>query len=193
MKLDPKALEAAQAVVAGNDDGFCHPTSAWAKRVASETVTAYLSNLQPSKEVRELVEELRHLVSLNDPSRGGPYAGHAADRCMKAMTRAADLLSRIDGEGWRPKVKALDWTEQAIPPAGECLAYSPVGLYCIPLGGRAFCVRFRDKGEGDGPYPTLDAAKAAAQADYERRILSALEPSPSIEDPTQGSPAGGML
>ena len=31
-------------------------------------------------------------------------------------------------------------------------------------------------------YPTLDAAKAAAQADYEARILAALEPAPDVAD-----------
>lgn len=33
--------------------------------------------------------------------------------------------------------------------------------------------------EKDAIYPTPESAKAAAQADYERRILSALEPTPS--------------
>lgn len=71
------------------------------------------------------------------------------------------------------KVKPLEWAEHPIPPSGECLASSVVGLYCIPLGRRAFSLRFRDTGE-DGPYETIDDAKAAAQADYERRILSAI-------------------
>lgn len=72
-------------------------------------------------------------------------------------------------------VKALEWRDEPIPPAWESLASSCVGLYCIPHGGSRFILRFRDK-EVLGDFSTLAKAKAAAQADYERRIRSALVP-----------------
>lgn len=72
-------------------------------------------------------------------------------------------------------VKDLEWREEPIPPAWECLASTGVGLYCIPLGRNLFALRFRDK-DTLGEFDTLEAAKAAAQADYEARIRSALAP-----------------
>lgn len=46
----------------------------------------------------DLVERLRHLVRLNEPQHGGPYAGHAAAACIKAMTESADELARLRSE-----------------------------------------------------------------------------------------------
>ena len=46
----------------------------------------------------DLVERLRHLVRLNEPQHGGPYAGHAAAACIKAMTESADELARLHSE-----------------------------------------------------------------------------------------------
>ena len=82
-------------------------------------------------------------------------------------------------------VKALEWREEPIPPAWECLASTGVGLYCIPLGRNLFVLRFRDK-DTLGEFSTLDAAKAAAQQDYEQRILSALVLAPHPVAPTEG-------
>lgn len=70
-------------------------------------------------------------------------------------------------------VKALQWRDEPVPPSGETLAPSVVGLYCIPHSGDRFYLRFRDA-ITLGDYSTLDKAKAAAQADYEARVLSAL-------------------
>lgn len=67
------------------------------------------------------------------------------------------------------KVKPLEWKDAPVPPSGECLASSVVGLYCIPHGSGIFHLRFRDS-IALGDFSTLDAAKAAAQADYEARI-----------------------
>jgi hypothetical protein len=72
-------------------------------------------------------------------------------------------------------VKPLEWREEPIPPAWESLASSVVGLYCIPHGGDRFYLKLRDN-VVLGDYPTLAKAKAAAQADYESRILAALTP-----------------
>ncbi|NTJ46553.1 hypothetical protein G6K93_05935 [Agrobacterium rhizogenes] len=82
-------------------------------------------------------------------------------------------------------VKALEWSEPRKPDGKEsfydhCIATSPLGEYRIEWKSW--------KGEGDGygvdstlgwvgcEY-TLDAAKAAAQADYEQRIRSAISQS----------------
>jgi hypothetical protein len=78
----------------------------------------------------------------------------------------------------RPRVKPLVWREYSNN--GNCMAETSIGDYVI-----------EDHGENDwgiwlednyspilGPYKTLEEAKAAAQADYERRILEALEPTP---------------
>lgn len=70
-------------------------------------------------------------------------------------------------------VKPLRWREEPVPPSGESLAPSVVGLYCIPHGGDRFYLRFRDSSTL-GDFGTLERAKAAAQADYERRIMSCL-------------------
>lgn len=76
-------------------------------------------------------------------------------------------------------VKALEWREAAVPPAGEVLAGSPAGLYCIQLGwGNRFPLRFRDS-VTLGEFKTLEEAQAAAQADYETRIRAALTAAPS--------------
>lgn len=73
------------------------------------------------------------------------------------------------------RVKALEWTDyKPVPPTGEYHALSCVGLYCISHGVGCFALTLRDSIHL-GVFATLEAAKAAAQADYEARILSALE------------------
>lgn len=42
-----------------------------------------------------LVIRLRHLVSLDKPKNGGPFAGLAARECVKAMAEAADRLEAL--------------------------------------------------------------------------------------------------
>lgn len=70
-------------------------------------------------------------------------------------------------------IKPLEWREEPVPPTGEALAYSSVGLYCIPLGSARLPLKFRDK-VILGVFDTLEAAKATAQQDYETRIKSAI-------------------
>ena len=80
-----------------------------------------------------------------------------------------------------PTVKPLDW--QA---AGrDWCAVSAVGTYYVQWDdetGHWFAALENDAPDHHviepGDQPSLDAAKAAAQADYEIRILSALEPAP---------------
>jgi len=73
------------------------------------------------------------------------------------------------------KVKALEWTEEE---DGWWTVLPITGLpYEVRVTDRG-TVRVRNPDEGGwSPFDgTADEAKAAAQADYERRILSALEP-----------------
>jgi hypothetical protein len=52
--------------------------------------------------VDDIVTRLRHLASLHQPEKGGPYAGYAAEQCMAAMTEAADEIARLraGADGW---------------------------------------------------------------------------------------------
>ena len=46
----------------------------------------------------ELVRQLRHLVSLNEPHMGGPYTGYAAQACVEAMGMAAERIETLSME-----------------------------------------------------------------------------------------------
>lgn len=74
------------------------------------------------------------------------------------------------------KVKALEWVG-----ASTMWASTPFGSYCIDRlidkSGYVWCAPAGGWINADA----IDEAQAAAKADYERRILSALEPSPDIE------------
>lgn len=91
-----------------------------------------------------------------------------ADEHMKAsLTAALPFLTGV-------KVKALEWVE--IPSCnGMNTAKTQFGTYTI---GSSLVVRYGLKSISK-PLATLEAAKAAAQADYEARVLSAIEVAPS--------------
>lgn len=78
-------------------------------------------------------------------------------------------------------VKPLEWeavTDQI--PKHAFAAYTPFNrwlIVCEFLSMNHMVYRF-----GGQDYETLDAAKAAAQADYRTRILSALHPSPEHKE-----------
>lgn len=99
---------------------------------------------------------------------------------LAATLRAAIAALPARGVGVRPLV----WEESV---KGRW-----IGTPVVKLGDLAFWVFHREDGtfmratkDGGKQYPTLDAAKAAAQADYEARILSALEPAPAPTDAAQ--------
>jgi len=56
----------------------------------------------------DLEKRLRHLVSLNEPEKGGPYGGLAAELCMRAMREAADALAAL-----RDKLAAVEGERDA--------------------------------------------------------------------------------
>ncbi len=151
--------------------------------------------VEPGYVVMGLAEELRakalplsqrqaEFVEHMAVSPGDPEGQDAAD----AMFRAADALSCLAGEGWRPKVKRLDWHET---PASSGLfaiwtaehAFPNIEEYrIIHTNDRGFIWRLQHVTNFES-CETLEAAKAAAQEHYDRRILSALDlPAPSVEE-----------
>ena len=88
------------------------------------------------------------------------------------MTITATVIADSIAEGCpRLRVKPLVWE------------YHPAGTMSAPPAGHSYIIETRMKGrlffiKGILPSPqfdTLEAAKSAAQADHERRILAALE------------------
>lgn len=89
----------------------------------------------------------------------GPPNNTAQDRLITAWNTRAT-----------PKVKPLEWKDAEAVELAKQSAYTPVGYYyagdCLFWGPGTIV---------STGYQNIDQAKAAAQADYERRILSALE------------------
>jgi len=81
------------------------------------------------------------------------------------------------------KVKPLEWEAADEDEEDYVFAFSEIGAYSIERlsAGSWELTAERPSGGECSWYVTIEAAKAAAQADYESRILSALEPSPAFE------------
>jgi hypothetical protein len=104
---------------------------------------------------------------------------------------AAALLRECAGAGLR--VKPLEWVDCqpddifGITSRAACVFPGNFNEYVIFDDAASSDGSIVDDGglfwfEGGSCFPTLEAAKAAAQADYERRILAALEPAPGYID-----------
>ena len=78
-----------------------------------------------------------------------------------------------------PRVKRLEWEDAPIDSDGMEVAYTPGGVGIVYLVRDSSVKKGRTslwKGfEYYGDHPSREEAKAAAQEDFERRILSALE------------------
>ena len=125
----------------------------------------------------------------------GLHGNNCYADCMKVALSAA-LAAGAPGV----KVKALEWEpvmtarsrEDPTPEeTGDCETVCAVGVYYIEMyfgsdsyGWRVTLNGTDDIADKDDP----EAAKAAAQADYEARILSALEPAPSALVAEPGKP-----
>ena len=119
-------------------------------------------------------------ISEEHDGEGGHYQWNEPARVLMHFLAACDpatiltlFADRQAQEGARDgggRVKALDWRPHGMP---GTTARTPFGDYHIGedlfLGGMWLERR---------KYPSEEAAKAAAQADYESRIRSAIEPSP---------------
>lgn len=91
-------------------------------------------------------------------------------RIGKAMHKAKVALSAA--EGVKPRVKPLAWAEASF--GDTWYAKSILGEYAIWEIENGY-FRAPDQPAGTRCDGDLDAAKAAAQADYETRIFSALQ------------------
>ena len=108
------------------------------------------------------------------------------DGMRAARLAAINALSRSaqGGEGWR--VGLLEWYDED-PTASELNAYPVFGHYWSRREGDRYELRLDYASGSDmfqtliGAYGTIAALQAAAQADYEQRINSAIEPAPSTE------------
>jgi len=100
-------------------------------------------------------------------------------RSPKASGTFPDMIRRVEAlEGCGVRVRPLRWWTTEHAPS-LYVAGNPFAEYRVnkALVSGMFYVRFNLlKGGFADYYPTLEAAKAAAQADYEDRILAALEP-----------------
>ena len=78
-----------------------------------------------------------------------------------------------------PRVKRLEWEDAPVENDGMEVAYTPGGTGIVYLVRDSSVKKGRTslwKGfEYYGDHPSREEAKAAAQEDFERRILSALE------------------
>jgi hypothetical protein len=90
-------------------------------------------------------------------------------RAVKALTAVAPGV----------RVKALKWEEE-YGYAGR--TETGIGVYCIEFfPGQGQPYKLHNVFDEKSYHPTLEAAKAAAQADYEARILAALDtPAPAM-------------
>lgn len=102
---------------------------------------------------------------------------------LRQALRVASIPKVEPGE----RVKPLGWTDCATNRGpgfdiadrhrlGVSFAGTPLGTYVIASGPANRYEAWLRSGQVTGSYSTKDEAKAAAQADYEQRIRSALEP-----------------
>jgi len=107
------------------------------------------------------------------------YWGPAADFVDPVQVEAALTASLPFLQG--VKVKALEWGSTSY---GTPEVFTDVGVYRIVSawnGGWSLTWNNSSILDSDGRsnFPTQEAAKAAAQADYEARVRSAIDPAPS--------------
>ena len=106
----------------------------------------------------------------------------------EALTAAAPFLQGV-------KVKALEWREDNFPKS--YISKSGAITYSVfwdddaewnDIAAPYYLILGEDDGDTLGRFETPEAAKAAAQADYEKRILSALEGVDTIDTLSAPSP-----
>lgn len=125
----------------------------------------------PEEAVKAALEQL-HIIDMTIYDN---YTKGQEAMVRRALTAALPFLP-VQGA-----VKKLEWNEyndeQGIPDRWDAEASSFGVFYSIEIQHDGYRVVFDHEAVGAvGVFPTLEAAKAAAQADYSSRILSALEP-----------------
>ena len=95
-------------------------------------------------------------------------------RTPAASDTFPDMIRRVEAlEGCGVRVKELEWSEtQSEIPNHAWQAWTGFGRWVITL--RFKSMNFAEYWLFSLGFPTLESAKAAAQADYEARILAAL-------------------
>ncbi|HWJ71886.1 MAG TPA: hypothetical protein VNX29_01855 [Kaistia sp.] len=114
----------------------------------------------PAETVRRFISEMRKRLDWLENDLDPPPQMLEATRDVAAST----------GEGWR--VKALGWKRLD---DGRCYASSILTTVYFAHPDGSWCFRDSDLYKAG---TDLDAAKAAAQTDYEARIRTAIEPAP---------------
>lgn len=102
------------------------------------------------------------------PSKDGPWVRYADVAALAHPQQAAPMLG--------VKVKALEWFAEnpSIFSADDYIITDFQGVAGQPVPGMRYELRRSSGVSSKLHFKTLEAAKAAAQADYEQRILSAL-------------------
>lgn len=136
------------------------------------------------EDYRYLAELMREHLNQDD---FGAVLANNFNVILGALNLASATPAPADN-GAGVRVKALEWRE-----AGQLAAYStpPIGAtYAIQLHSPAWNERVQltirealQENTATRHFKTLDEAKAAAQADYEARIRSALVPATSVAEP----------
>jgi hypothetical protein len=111
----------------------------------------------------------------------------ANENKARATAAEAQLAAAMEGE---VRVRALEWNGSDLHSAAQCETgeYEIEGGWKDKIGGvRWYAWLHRTHDDGSDCYfngteaVSMEAAKAAAQADYARRILAALEPNPAAQ------------
>ncbi|WP_418460415.1 hypothetical protein ACNT8L_17955 [Brucella intermedia] len=134
-------------------------------------------------DIIQVITDLR-LAILHDDDEG--LAEHA-----EPMVKAKELIAKLSASPFLPvqgavKVKELPWKDTGDSDQGRnSYAHTRIGRY------EAFEMRLLketiygwSRGHGDEKADSFEAAKAAAQADYEARIRSAIETVNSVSEPS---------
>lgn len=126
-----------------------------------------------------------------DPEQGDKWGYASCDACGARGPEVRTNYDRDDNAPWRAEAIAA-WNRRAIPAAQVTVKplewfevekyryggkYTSEG-YTIRYIEGFFILDFAGNGKTVWRFPTLEAAKAAAQADYESRIRSALTVTP---------------
>jgi hypothetical protein len=142
------------------------------------------SNVQERAVSEKLAQEFSRLVGeYNDDDAGDATKAEAwnyiADFAVENSHEIASALAALAPQQAAPMpgVKALEWEQPDGEAATETSCWLGHGTdwcqYYIGFENGSWWHPFDNKEDPEG-FDTLDAAKAACQADYERRILSAL-------------------
>lgn len=99
----------------------------------------------------------------------------------RALLKFATLIATRLRDGAGVIVKPLRWGQTSYGRPEVCTVVGAYRINAAMNGGWSVSAGRRMLSDGDGRqnFPTVDAAKAAAQRDYERRIRSALVPAPA--------------